>query len=95
MKNLDQWCKSNQPQRRQSKLDNFQEAILKLYAEGYQIEQIQEFLRSQKIDVSVRYIRKYLKSKKTIQAKPTQGAQIADEPTIRSSVTQSFIDKYK
>lgn len=95
MKNLDQWCKSNQPQRRQSKLDNFQEAILKLYAEGYQIEQIQEFLRSQKIDVSVRYIRKYLKNKKTIQTKPTQGAQIADEPIIRSSVTQSFIDKYK
>ena len=75
--------------------DPYYDEITELYDRGYQIEQIRDFLKSQKIDISVRGIRKYLKSRKTIQVKTSQGAQITNEPTTRSSVTQSFIDKYK
>ena len=95
MKTLEQFCKQNEPKRRTSKLDAYYDEITELYNRGYQIEQIQDFLKSQKIDISVRGIRKYLKSRKTIQVKTSQGAQITNEQTSRSSVTQSFIDKYK
>ena len=95
MKTLEQFCKQNEPKRRTSKLDAYYDEITELYNRSYQIEQIQDFLKSQKIDISVRGIRKYLKSRKTIQVKTSQGAQITNEPTSRSSVTQSFIDKYK
>ena len=95
MKTLEQFCKQNEPKRRMSKLDSYYDEITELYDRGYQIEQIRDFLKSQKIDISVRGIRKYLKSRKTIQVKTSQGAQITNEPTTRSSVTQSFIDKYK
>jgi len=95
MKTLEQWCKGNDPKRRKSKLDDYYTEVMQLYNQGYQIEQIQAFLNSQKIEVSVRYIRKYLKNKKTTQDKPKIDAQISGEPTTRSSVTQSFIDKYK
>lgn len=95
METLQQWCKQNEPKRRMSKLDPYYDEITELYDRGYQIEQIRDFLKSQKIDISVRGIRKYLKSRKTIQVKTSQGAQITNEPTSRSSVTQSFIDKYK
>lgn len=95
MKTLDQWCKQNEPKRRKSKLNAFDDEIIELYNKGYQIEQIQDFLKSQKIIVSVRGIRKYLKSRKNAQIKTVEGAQITNEPTTRSSVTQSFIDKYK
>ena len=95
MKTLEQFCQENEPKRRMSKLVPYYDEITELYDRGYQIEQIRDFLKSQKIDISVRGIRKYLKSRKTIQVKTSQGAQITNEPTSRSSVTQSFIDKYK
>lgn len=95
MKTLEQFCNQNEPKRRKSKLDAYYDEITELYDRGYQIEQIRDFLKSQKIDISVRGIRKYLKSRKTIQVKTSQGAQITNEQTSRSSVTQSFIDKYK
>lgn len=94
MKILEQFCKQNEPKRRTSKLDAYYDEITELYSRGYQIEQIQDFLKSQKIDISVRGIRKYLKSRKTVQVKTVHGVQITNEPTTRSSVTQSFIDKY-
>ena len=97
MKTLDQWCKTNHPQRRKSKLEDFHAEITELYSRGYQIEQIQLFLKSQNIEVSVRYIRKYIKNKRTSKILQTEqkGAHPIQEPTTRSSVTQSFIDKYK
>ena len=97
MKTLDQWCKTNHPQRRKSKLEDFHAEITELYSRGYQIEQIQLFLKSQNIEVSIRYIRKYIKNRRTsnIPTEPKGPQLTTQEPTTRSSVTQSFIDKYK
>jgi len=95
MKNLDQWCNTNQPKRRKNKLVQHGDAILKLYENGYTIEQIRAFLASQKITASERYIYAYLgkninKNERKVNNKVAQIITM-QEPIGISKATQSFL----
>ena len=96
MKTLDQWCKVNNPSRRKSQLDPFLEEITELYSRGYQIEQIQDFLKSQKVNVSQSNLYKFLSkkpNKKTVKKK-TSGASQEPKDGEFSPSTKMFMEKY-
>ena len=61
MKELDNFLKNNKPKKKVSKLDNFTTEIMELHHKNYQVEQIQEFLKAQKIEISTRRIYKFIK----------------------------------
>ena len=69
MKELEDFIKNNSPNRRRSVLEPFREAIFKLYSDGFQIEQIQDFLKENKIKTSTQNIYRFLKSKKNSSLK--------------------------
>ena len=64
MKELEDFVRNNSPNRRKSVLEPFREAIFKLYGDGFKIEQIQDFLKENKIKTSKQNIYRFLKSKK-------------------------------
>ena len=61
MKTLESFMKKNKGERRQSKLEPYKKEIITLYKKSYKVEQIQEFLEKNGIQVSLRYIYKFLK----------------------------------
>lgn len=61
MKTLEKFCSTSPPKRKVSKLKKYEQEIIKLYLNGYQVEQIQEFLNLQKIEISTRQIYQFLK----------------------------------
>lgn len=60
MKPLEKFKANSPPKRRVSKLKTIQNEVLDLYNSGYQVEQIQEFAKSQNIDVSVSTVKRFL-----------------------------------
>ena len=71
MKDLDDFVKNNSPNRRKSKLEPFREAIYKLYDDGYQVEQIIDFLSKNKVQTSKQNLYKFLKAQKNSLIKTT------------------------
>lgn len=72
MKPLEKFKANSPPKRRVSRLKKYETEILQLYTDGYQVEQIQEFLGAQKIKVSVRAINKFKQNlSKTFPYKPS------------------------
>lgn len=60
MKELEDFCNKNTPDRRTSRLKPFEEQILHLYDKGYKVETIQEWLKDKKnVDVTVDAINKF------------------------------------
>jgi len=62
MKPLDSFIHKHPPNRRQSKLKPFKNEIVYLYENGYQVEQIQDFLMSQKVKITTAGIYKFLEN---------------------------------
>ena len=60
-------------------LEPFREAIFKLYSDGFQIEQIQNFLKENKIKTSTQNIYRFLKSKKNSSLKNHKVVGEADQ----------------
>lgn len=60
MKQLESFKSREPPKRRVQKLESIREEVLDLYKSGYRVEQIQEFAKLQKIEVSLRAINRYL-----------------------------------
>ena len=69
MKDLDDFVKNNSPNRRKSKLEPFREAIYKLYNDGYQVEQILQFLQKNNVQTSKQNLYKFLKGQKNSSIK--------------------------
>lgn len=59
MKRLEKFKAQSPPKRRVSRLKKFEAEILELYNEGYQVEQIQDFLAANGIKVTVDAINKF------------------------------------
>lgn len=59
MKKLESFKAQSPPKRRVSRLKKFETEILQLYNDGYQVEQIQDFLSQNGVNVSVRAINKF------------------------------------
>jgi IS30 family transposase len=96
MNTLDQWCKVNNPSRRKSQLEPYHDEIVELYSRGYQIEQIQDFLKSQKVNVSQSNLYKFLsknQNKKSVKKKQS-GASKEPKDGELSPSTKMFMDKY-
>ena len=96
MKTLEQFCKQNEPKRRMSKLDPYYDEITELYDRGYQIEQIQDFLKSQKVNVSQSNLYKFLsknQNKKSVKKKQSGASKELKEGDLSPS-TKMFMDKY-
>ena len=96
MNTLDQWCKVNNPTRRKSQLEPYHDEIVELYGKGYQIEQIQDFLKSQKVNVSQSNLYKFLsknQNKKSVKKKQS-GASKEPKDGELSPSTKMFMDKY-
>jgi hypothetical protein len=75
MKPLEKFKATSPPKRRVSRLKKYTDEILELYNNGYQVEQIQEFLRAQGIIVSVDAINKFKRNlSKTFPYKPSSGS---------------------
>lgn len=60
MKPLEKFKANSPPKRRVSKLKTIQNEVQDLYNSGYQVEQIQEFVKSQNINVSLSTIKRFL-----------------------------------
>ena len=60
MKPLESFLNEHPPNRRQSLLQPFQDEIVHLYDNGYQVEQIQQWLETQKIKIKKVTIYKFL-----------------------------------
>lgn len=96
MKTLEQFCKTNDPNRRKSRLDAYHDEITELYDRGYQIEQIQDFLKSQKVNVSQSNLYKFLsknQNKKSVKKKQSGASKELKEGDLSPS-TKMFMDKY-
>lgn len=96
MKILEQFCKTNDPKRRKSRLDAYHDEITELYDRGYQIEQIQDFLKSQKVNVSQSNLYKFLsknQNKKSVKKKQSGASKEPKEGDLSPS-TKMFMDKY-
>lgn len=79
MKPLINFMANSPPKRRVSRLKKFETEILKLYAEGYQVEQIQEFLAANSVKVTVDAINKFkrnLSIKKSSLKTPSNSAAL-------------------
>lgn len=66
MKILEDFKSREPPLKRVSKLNKFQNEVIELYGLDYTVEQIQDFLNSQKIKISTRRIYQFIKSKKNL-----------------------------
>ena len=91
MKTLDSFHGQSPPKRRVSRLKKYKTEILQLYDEGYQVEQIQEFLASNGIKVSVRAINKFKQNlSKTFPHKPSssEAAQNSKNTTTKKTVEE-------
>lgn len=76
------------PKRRVSRLKKFETEILQLYNDGYQVEQIQEFLAANNIKVSVRAINKFKRNlSKTFPYKPSS-SEAAQNSKIEKTVEE-------
>ena len=61
MKALDSFLKNNEPQRRVSQLKEYKSEILQLYKNDFKVEQIQDFLKTQKVEITKRRIWQFVK----------------------------------
>ncbi len=68
MKPLEKFKSREPPKRKVPKLDKIKIEVYDLYQSGYQVEQIQEFAKLQKIEVSLSTVKRYL-SKLKVSAK--------------------------
>ncbi len=107
MKNLEKFKATTPPQRRVSRLKKYADEILQLYTDGYQVEQIQEFLQTQGITVSVDAINKFKRNlSKIFPYKPPSGGaaqnskshkpnveELKNSPNINTA-TKLFLKKY-
>lgn len=108
MKKLESFKAQSPPKRRVSRLKKFEKEILKLYADGYQVEQIQEFLASNGIKVTVDAINKFKRNlSKTFPYKPSSSGaaqnskiektqnveKLKNDPEINMA-TKLFLSKY-
>jgi len=84
MKTLDSFIKKTPPKKRVSQLKPFTNEILELYKQGYQVEQIQNFLAKNGVKKKPITIYKFLKNNKNQEAKNF---------SIKTPVTSSSGDK--
>jgi alanyl-tRNA synthetase len=74
VKTLEKFMAQSPPDRRTSKLKKYQNEILELYDRGYRVETVQEFLKAQGVNVSVRAINKFKQNlRKTASLQTTSG----------------------
>ena len=95
MKPLEKFKSREPPKRRVQKLEKIKEEVADLYNSGYQAEQIQEFAKSQKIEVSLSTVKRFLRKLKAskisltnLSAQPTKIKNGEREP---SSFLQKII----
>lgn len=108
MKTLDSFRGQSPPKRRVSRLKKFETEILQLYDEGYQVEQIQEFLLQNGVKVTVDAINKFKRNlSKTFPYKPSSSGaaqnskiektqnveKLKNDPDINMA-TKLFLSKY-
>ena len=86
MKTLDDFCKKNNPKKRVSNLHKFKDEILDLYDKNYQVEQIQEYLKHKKINISTSAIYKFIQ-------KNTQGEQATKNFSLKNLKKQKVVSK--
>jgi len=66
MKTLESFKKSNKAKKRVSKLLNYKDEIMDLYFENYTIEQILEFLKNNKVQISRAALYNYINRNKNV-----------------------------
>lgn len=69
MKILEDFKSREPPKKRVSQLKKFQNEVKELHELDYTVEQIQDFLKLQKIKISTRRIYQFIKSKKNLSNK--------------------------
>lgn len=87
MKKLESFKAQSPPKRRVSRLKKFETEILQLYNEGYQVEQIQEFLAANGVKVTIDAINKF-KRNLSIKTPSSEAAQ-------KSKTTQKTVEELK
>ncbi|MDD2653374.1 MAG: hypothetical protein PHX44_10045 [Sulfurimonas sp.] len=90
MKPLEKFKAQSPPKRRVSRLKKFETEIFELYADGYQVEQIQEFLAANGVKISVRAINKFKQnlSIKSNSSLKTSGGTAAPAKNTKKTVEE-------
>lgn len=98
MKKLESFKNREPPKRRVSKLEKIKTEVIDLYQSGYQVQQIQEFAKLEKIEVSISSIKRFLSKLKASNfsatnpsAQPTKSKNGDREPSqfLQKIISQS------
>jgi hypothetical protein len=92
MKKLESFKAQSPPKRRVSRLKKFETEILQLYNEGYQVEQIQEFLAANGVKVTIDAINKF---KRNLSIKNSSLKTSSSEAAQKSKTTQKTVEELK
>jgi len=99
MKELESFINKNPPKRRVSKLFNFKKQIFYLYNNGHQVEQIIEYLKTQKIKVSKDALYKFMRKNKDNELIKNETVskieKVEKEEKPVSKAYQKFLEKTK
>lgn len=74
MKPLEKFKSREPPKRRVAKLEKIKNEVIDLYQSGYSVEQIHEFAKLEKIEVSLRTISRYLRKLKASKFSSTDSS---------------------
>jgi len=92
MKPLENFLKKNPPQKRVSKLKEYENEIMEMHKKNYKIEQIQEFLKTQDVQISIAAIYKFFqKIRNKVPAAKTEAVQNLGKP--QNKAMAKFLQK--
>lgn len=95
MKPLENFFIKNPPKKRVSKLKKYENEIMEMYEKNYKVEQIQEFLKTQNVEISVIGIYKFLQKQEISAATETATVQNNKKPNKPNKAMARFLQKVK
>lgn len=90
---LEKFKSREPPKRRVAKLEKIKVEVFDLYQSGYQVEQIQEFAKLEKIEVSLRTISRYLRKLSASDFFPTDPSAKPTKPKNGEREPSPFLQK--
>lgn len=84
MKPLENFFIKNPPKKRVSKLKKYENEIMEMYEKNYKVEQIQEFLKTQNVEISIAGIYKFLERQEVSDATQIATVQNDKKPTNKA-----------
>lgn len=93
MKSLEKFKSREPPKRRVAKLEKIKNEVIDLYQSGYSVEQIHEFAKLEKIEVSISSVKRFLSKLKASNFSPTNPSAKPTKPKNGEREVSPFLQK--